>query len=212
MLSNALRVAAGAALVAGLVTGPTGPASAVPTCGYTPAGQAARDAGTPPTDVSALEPYAAMLNTSQGIVAFNAATEKAPCTTNSFAHLAGRKYFDGTKCHRLTTDGIFVLQCGDPTGTGSGGPGYQFKDENLTGATYPAGTVAMANAGPGTNGSQFFLVYKDTQLPANYTPFGDITRGMDVLGTIAEHGTKDGQSDGAPKQDVTLNSVRTTTR
>ena len=74
-----------------------------------------------------------------------------------------------------------MLQCGDPTGTGSGGPGYQFQDENLTGATYPAGTVAMANAGPNTNGSQFFIVYKDTQLPPNYTPFGKITGGLDVL-------------------------------
>ena len=86
-----------------------------------------------------------------------------------------------------------MLQCGDPTGTGTGGPGYQFQDENLTatavtGGTYPAGTVAMANSGPDTNGSQFFLVYKDSQLPPSYTPFGTITGGLDVLQKIAAAG------------------------
>ncbi|MEV7177696.1 peptidylprolyl isomerase [Kitasatospora sp. NPDC093679] len=154
--------------------------------------------------------YTMALDTSCGKVTIALDAAKAPHTVNSFAFLSNEKYFDHTKCHRLTTEGIYVLQCGDPTGTGSGGPGYQFADENLTGATYPAGTVAMANAGAGTNGSQFFLVYKDTQLPPNYTPFGKVTGGLDVVQNIAAGGVQGGGGDGAPVADVVLNSVTTT--
>src|SRR5947209_6377383 len=107
-------------------------------------------------------------------------TAAAPCTVNNFRSLIARHFYDNTPCHRLTTQGIYVLQCGDPSGKGTGGPGYTFADENLKGAKYPRGTVAMANSGPGTNGSQFFLVYKDTQLDPNYTPFGTITKGLDI--------------------------------
>ncbi|MFI6449028.1 peptidylprolyl isomerase [Kitasatospora sp. NPDC050543] len=163
--------------------------------------------------------YTATLDTNCGKVTIALDAAKAPHTVNSFAFLSGEQYFDHVKCHRLTTDGIFVLQCGDPTAGdptaaganpgGAGGPGYQFADENLTGATYPAGTVAMANAGPGTNGSQFFLVYKDTKLPPNYTPFGKITGGLDSLQKIADAGTLERSSDGHPMADVTLNSVTT---
>jgi peptidyl-prolyl cis-trans isomerase B (cyclophilin B) len=151
--------------------------------------------------------YKAVLNTSCGKVTLELDPAKAPHTVNSFVFLAGQKYFDHVPCHRLTTDGIFVLQCGDPTGSGSGGPGYEFKDENLEGATYPAGTVAMANAGPNTNGSQFFLVYKDTQLPPNYTPFGKVTGGTDVLENIAAGGVAGGGSDGAPVAGVVMEKV-----
>jgi peptidyl-prolyl cis-trans isomerase B (cyclophilin B) len=107
------------------------------------------------------------------------------------------------------TQRIFVLQCGDPTGTGSGGPGYSFNDENLAGATYPAGTVAMANAGPNTNGSQFFFVTQDTTLRPNYTPFGVVTRGMNVLAKIAAGGEDDqnGPGDGYPNRYVGILSV-----
>ncbi|WP_030268507.1 peptidylprolyl isomerase [Streptomyces sp. NRRL B-24484] len=154
--------------------------------------------------------YTMALDTSCGKITIALDAAKAPHTVNSFAFLSNEKYFDHTKCHRLTTEGIYVLQCGDPTGTGSGGPGYQFADENLTGATYPAGTVAMANAGPGTNGSQFFLVYKDTQLPPSYTPFGKVTGGLDVLQNIAAGGVQGGGGDGAPVADMVLNSVTTT--
>ncbi|WP_228561741.1 peptidylprolyl isomerase [Catenulispora rubra] len=149
------------------------------------------------------------LNTSEGdiVIALNAA--KAPHTVNSFNFLAAQKFYNGSRCHRLTTQQIYVLQCGDPTGTGTGGPGYQFPDENLAGATYPAGTAAMANAGPGTNGSQFFLVYKDTTLLPSYTPFGTITSGLDVVAKIAAGGEDDsnGAGDGRPKINVVLNSV-----
>ncbi|MFJ5231589.1 peptidylprolyl isomerase [Kitasatospora sp. NPDC088391] len=153
--------------------------------------------------------YTATVDTSAGKVSFTLDAAKAPHTVNSFVFLAGQQFWDNTKCHRLTTEGIYVLQCGDPTGTGSGGPGYKFADENLEGATYPAGTVAMANAGPGTNGSQFFLVYKDTQLPPSYTPFGKITAGLDVLQKIADAGTQSGSGDGAPKTPVNVKSITT---
>ena len=140
---------------------------------------------------------------------FTAFTDKAPCATNSFKYLAQKGFFNNTSCHRLTTAGIFVLQCGDPTGTGAGGPGYQFPDENLTGATYPAGTVAMANSGPNTNGSQFFLVYQDTPLPPNYTPFGRVTAGLNALTSIAAKGSDNAnaQGDGHPNQPLTIQSV-----
>jgi peptidyl-prolyl cis-trans isomerase B (cyclophilin B) len=177
-------------------------------------GSKSKNVGTPPTSgVDHTTPYVASITLSQGgktagTVKADLLTAKAPCTVNSFRYLAGKKYFDGTECHRLTTSGIFVLQCGDPTGTGSGGPGYQFADENLTGAKYPAGTIAMANAGAGTNGSQFFVVYKDTQLPPNYTPWGKITSGLDVVTKIAAAGedNSNGQGDGHPKQKVVITS------
>ncbi|MFG2478184.1 peptidylprolyl isomerase [Streptomyces fagopyri] len=134
-------------------------------------------------------------------IALNAAA--APHTVNSFDFLAGKGYFDHTKCHRLTAEGIYVLQCGDPKGTGAGGPGYTIPDENLKdkslkGNVYPAGTVAMANqynaqtkSGRGTGGSQFFLVYQDSQLPPDYTPFGTVSdAGMKVLKKIAGAGAQ----------------------
>ncbi|MEU8927181.1 peptidylprolyl isomerase [Kitasatospora sp. NPDC048545] len=156
--------------------------------------------------------YTMTMDTNCGKVTIALDAAKAPHTVNSFSFLAGEKYFDHTKCHRLTTSDIFVLQCGDPTASatvpgGAGDPGYKFADENLTGATYPAGTVAMANSGPGTNGSQFFLVYKDTPLPPKYTPFGKITGGLDVVQKIAAAGTLEGGTDGHPMADVTLNAL-----
>ena len=153
--------------------------------------------------------YTAKIVTNCGTITVALDGKAAPHTVNSFVFLAGKHYFDNTKCHRLTTSGIFVLQCGDPTGTGTGGPGYQFRDENLKGATYPAGTVAMANAGPGTNGSQFFFVYADTSLPPNYTPFGKVTSGLDILKAIAAKGSNP-PGDGAPNQPVSITSFTTT--
>ena len=175
-------------------------------CSFPASGPAAKDVGTP-AEKPSTKPFTARLALTQGEVAFEALTAKAPCTTASFQHLASKGYFDATKCHRLTTAGLYVLQCGDPTGSGSGGPGYSFADENLAGASYPAGTVAMANAGAGTNGSQFFLVYQDTQLPPNYTPFGKITTGLETLRRIAATGEVTGAGDGAPKEDVVIKKV-----
>ena len=143
------------------------------------------------------------------VVAMNA--KQTPATVNSFAFLAEHHWFDNTPCHRLTTSGIFVLQCGDPTGTGTGGPGYTIPDENLKGATYPAGTVAMANTGaPHTGGSQFFIVYANTQLPPKYTPFGRITKGLDIIRAIAKAGEQTGTGDGPPVKPVVISSLTVT--
>jgi peptidyl-prolyl cis-trans isomerase B (cyclophilin B) len=141
--------------------------------------------------------YAMKLATTCGDIGIALKTSAAPHTVNSFAFLADKGYFDHTKCHRLTVQGIFVLQCGDPQGSGMGGPGYTIPDENLKdtslkGNKYPAGTVAMANTGQKhTGGSQFFLVYKDSPLPPQYTPFGTIdAAGMKVLKKIAAAGAQ----------------------
>ncbi len=177
-------------------------------CVYTSSGTATKPVkGTPPsTKVNTTKPVAVALATSVGEIDLSLDAVKAPCTVNSFTFLAAQKYFNATSCHRLTTSGIYVLQCGDPGGTGGGGPGYKFADENLTGATYPKGTVAMANAGPGTNGSQFFLVYKDTQLPPSYTPFGTITKGLALLDKVAKAGSTPA-GDGKPNLKVDIKTV-----
>ncbi|MBM9509771.1 peptidylprolyl isomerase [Actinacidiphila acididurans] len=165
--------------------------------------------------------YTFTLDTTCGAIPMTLDAAKAPQTVNSFSFLAGKGFFDHTKCHRLTTNGIYVLQCGDPQGTGGGGPGYTLPDENLTAfgkassaqapVTYPAGTVAMANTGqPHTGGSQFFLVYKDSPLPPQYTPFGTIgADGMKVLQKIAKAGDNEsnGQGDGAPNATVVINKA-----
>ena len=183
---------------------PTGP---VTSCTYTSSPPASRKVGLPPAKPDLKAAYQATIKTNRGDIVINLLNAKAPCTVNSFVYLAGKNYFSNTLCHRLTTSGIYVLQCGDPTGTGSGGPGYKFNDENLAGAKYPAATLAMANAGPNTNGSQFFLVYKDTSLPPNYTPFGTITAGLNVIQEVAKAGTANGSSDGHPKEKVVIKSV-----
>ncbi|MEU6757455.1 peptidylprolyl isomerase [Streptomyces sp. NPDC046685] len=159
--------------------------------------------------------YTFALKTSAGDITFAMDAAKTPQTVNSFKSLADKGYFDNTKCHRLTAGGIFVLQCGDPEGTGMGGPGYTIPDENLDSlgkaneqgqVVYPAGTVAMANTGqPGSGGSQFFLVYKDSPLAPSYTPFGKIdAAGLKVLEDIAKTGTADGGQDGPPKNEVKI--------
>jgi peptidyl-prolyl cis-trans isomerase B (cyclophilin B) len=164
--------------------------------------------------------YTMDLQTTCGSIPITMDAAKAPHTVNSFDFLVNKGYLDHTKCHRLTTQGIYVLQCGDPQGTGMGGPGYTIPDENLKdprlkGDTYPAGTVAMANqfnaqTGEGKNsgGSQFFLVFQDSPLPANYTPFGTISKaGMKVLTKIAKAGENTGAGDGTPNATVVINKA-----
>lgn len=177
-------------------------------CEYGPDTPSDREVDPPAPTAAYDGTVEADIQTSAGDVPVTLDAAAAPCTVNSFTSLASQGYFDGTTCHRLTTDGIFVLQCGDPTGTGGGGPGYSFADE-LTGAeTYGPGTLAMANAGPNTNGSQFFLVYGDSPLPASYTVFGSVSEeGLAVLTAIADKGTADGSGDGAPAEEVTVDFV-----
>jgi len=182
-------------------------------CAYTPNGTAARSAGFPPAKPDYKATYQASIVTNRGTVVIDLLNSKATCTVNSFVYLAIKKYFNGTNCHRLTTSGIFVLQCGDPTGTGGGGPGYKFANENLAGARYTAGTVAMANAGPGTNGSQFFLVYRNSlSLPASYTPFGTVVKGLGIVQNVAKAGTDNANApgDGHPKDKVIISRVTIT--
>jgi peptidyl-prolyl cis-trans isomerase B (cyclophilin B) len=173
--------------------------------------------------------YTASINTNLGPIKIDLANSKATCTVNSFVHLASDNFWSNTQCHRLSTSGgLYMLQCGDPTAKasqklscssstlGTGGPGYEFASENLPTAgssgsvTYKAGTVAMANSGGATNGSQFFLVFKNTTLGPDYTPFGTITSGLDILQNVAKAGTSctfAGAGGGVPKDKVIIDNV-----
>ena len=195
-------------------------------CSYSAATPTARKVSLPPTAPNYTASYQATINTNLGKITFNLLNNKATCTVNSFVHLAEAGYFNHTQCHRLLTSGIYVLQCGDPYATatatlscsttskiGTGTPGYDFASENLTGAKYSTGTVAMANEGTAsTNGSQFFIVYKDSTsgLTASYTPFATVSSGLGIVQNVA----KDGYScqyaqsgGGAPKKKVIIDGV-----
>jgi peptidyl-prolyl cis-trans isomerase B (cyclophilin B) len=232
--------------------------AAAGTCAWNPAATAnnpnLKDVGTPPTSGEPRTGHETVtIQLGQGTVTGSIDLAKAPCTASSLKYLAGKKFFDNTKCHRLTTSGLYVLQCGDPSGTGQGGPAYTFADENLpttspsegasTSAsasasatstaspsasasanpsasaaagthTYARGTLAMANSGADTNGSQFFIVYKDSPLPPNYIVFGTVTAGLDVVEKIAEGGAVDSggaaTGDGKPKEDVVIKTLTIT--
>ncbi|MCV7300037.1 peptidylprolyl isomerase [Mycobacterium barrassiae] len=187
------------------------------------ASKASKPVKPPRTGKVPTEPaqVSASMETNQGDIGLMLDNGKSPCTVNSFASLANQGFFKDTTCHRLTTsEFLSVLQCGDPTGQGTGGPGYQFPNEYPTNqyqpddpklaepVVYPRGTLAMANAGPGTNGSQFFLVYQDSKLPPNYTVFGTIDdTGLATLDKIAAAGTADGSEDGKPKTEVKITSL-----
>ena len=192
-------------------------------CQYPAAQKASRQVDAPksgkvPTDPATIS---VSMSTDQGNIGLNLNNAEAPCTVNSFASLAQKGFFDNTICHRLTTsNSLGVLQCGDPSGSGSGGPGYQFANEFPTNqyakndpalqkaVLYPRGTLAMANAGPDTNGSQFFLVYKDSQLPPDYTVFGTIdATGLATLDKIAGSGVAGGGEDGKPATEVKVKSI-----
>lgn len=186
---------------------PAGRAEALPAavdCTYIPDGQTPAKPATVPTAtaVSTEGTVGVDLATNEGPIGLTLDRAKAPCTVNSFASLAEQGYFDDTPCHRLSTTGLKILQCGDPSGSGMGGPGYGFVNEFPTDqydpedptvgqpVTYPRGTIAMANTGePGSNGSQFFLVYDDSPLPPMYTVFGTISdEGLATIEKIAAAG------------------------
>jgi peptidyl-prolyl cis-trans isomerase B (cyclophilin B) len=161
-------------------------------------------------------PRTATIETNLGRIEMNLADE-APCAVRSFTHLADRGFYAGTTCHRLTTQQVHVLQCGDPTGTGTGGPGYQFAIEPplpspVEGEPYPVGSVAMSNTGePDSNGSQFFFVYGATRIPPDYTPIAVVILGMEVIQKVAAAG-HDGSLDptpggGKPKKPLRLITV-----
>lgn len=188
-------------------------------CGYQPltgeAAQSAKNVGTPPVKPVKGD-YLMTINTNLGPITAKLDGTKAACTVNSFVYLAGKKFFDNTKCHRLVTEGIKVLQCGDPTGTGTGGPAYGFGNENVPKAgqsgqaTYPRGVIAMAHSSaPNSNGSQFFIVYGDSPLPADYTVFGQITKGMDVVDSVAKAGATapDQSGNTAPKKKIEIKAL-----
>jgi peptidyl-prolyl cis-trans isomerase B (cyclophilin B) len=171
-------------------------------CTYPAAGPAAKKADLPPTKPLGLDAVTVKTNRGDIVVALESAA--APCTVNSFVSLALQGYFDNTKCHRLVPG--FVLQCGDPSATGRGGPGYSFADELTGKETYPAGTFAMANSGPDTNGSQFFIVLDDANLPASYTVFGKVDpAGLKVAKDIEAGGN--GADGIAPAKEVVIESV-----
>ncbi|GLW91042.1 peptidylprolyl isomerase [Actinokineospora globicatena] len=179
---------------------------------------AAKQVKAPETkDISSQGTATATLAINGGEVKATLDRALAPCTVNSFTSLAKQGYFNDTPCHRLTTtDGLQVLQCGDPSGTGSGGPGYSFDDEVFPEIKYGRGLLAMANAGKnpdtnkGTNGSQFFIVYGTAELPPNYTVFGSIdAESMKKIDEIAKAGTvsQGNPGDGKPKNEVKISTV-----
>ncbi|MFD9680876.1 peptidylprolyl isomerase [Rhodococcus sp. NPDC059969] len=211
------------AMPAGLST----PLADTVSCSYPADGATASKANNPPrTDgIPTTAPDATpsiSVETSQGNIGLTLDGTKSPCTVNSFVSLAQQDYFNDTTCHRMTTSPTLqVLQCGDPSGTGTGGPGYGFDNEFPTTAyattdpaaqeavTYARGTVAMANTGaPGSNGSQFFLVYGDSQLPPQYTVFGTIDEtGLATLDKVAAGGSTP-EGDGKPNLTTDIKTVR----
>jgi peptidyl-prolyl cis-trans isomerase B (cyclophilin B) len=198
---------------------PTTNADGTISCNYLPDDSGnpnLKDVGTPPTpEATPTQGTSTLLmSTTQGDLTLTLDKTKAPCAAASFAYLASQKFFDGSSCHREVNQPTFgVLQCGDPSGTGSGGPSYKFAQEIPAGTTYPRGTIAMANTGqPNSTGSQFFLCFVDTELSADYTPVGTVDEaGLAVLDKVAAAGN-DGSFEaqaggGAPNLPVTINTM-----
>ena len=170
---------------------------------------AAKEVDPPPDLPTVGGDVPATLVTSLGDIKITLDAANAPCTVNSFVSLATQGYFDASPCHRLTTleeSGIAVLQCGDPTGTGSGGPGYTYGDETKGDETYGPGVLAMANRGPATNGSQFFIVYDDSPLDPAYTVFGTVDEAsLKAITDLAAKGTVPAAGGmTAPSEEVTI--------
>jgi cyclophilin family peptidyl-prolyl cis-trans isomerase len=166
----------------------------------------AKQYSAPPSiDIDLAKSYSATLHTNHGDVEIVFDAENSPQTVNNFVFLARDGFYDGVIFHRVISG--FMAQGGDPTGTGRGGPGYKFRDELEGPGTYSRGTVAMANSGPNTNGSQFFIMHNDYGLPHSYSIFGKVTEGMDVVDAIAA--TPTDRSD-RPNSDCTINRVTIT--
>jgi peptidyl-prolyl cis-trans isomerase B (cyclophilin B) len=190
------------------------PLAATVNCAYTKSGDAAKPNNLPNgSNISAQGTVSVTLKTNDGDIPLTLDRSLAPCAVNSFLSLSGQGYYDNTSCHRLSTQGLQMLQCGDPKGDGTGGPGYKFDDEVWSSLTYGRGYLAMANSGPNTNGSQFFLVYGDAQLQPSYTVFGTISdAGLKVIDDIARAGD-DGAFDssaggGHPNKKVTITKAQ----
>ena len=193
---------------------PTPSANASPgsNCGYKVNQESSGSKGAvkPPTfDLDVKKKYVAEVATSMGSFTISLLPKEAPCTVNSFVYLARKKFFDGLTFHRIVKG--FVIQGGDPEGTGRGGPGYSFNDELANDLKYQVGTVAMANSGPNTNGSQWFVVTgpQGASLPKNYTIFGQVVKGLDVVKKINDAPTKGGNGPDAesPKVKVTIERI-----
>ena len=164
-------------------------------------------ASPPATTIDTSKTYTANIDTSAGVITLDLFAEEAPLTVNNFIFLAGEGYYEDCQFHRVIKD--FMIQGGCPKGDGTGGPGYRFQDEPVT-RKYVKGTLAMANAGPNTNGSQFFIVHGgDVGLPPNYTIFGKLTGGEEVLDTLANSpvGRSRGGEPSAPTERLVINNI-----
>jgi peptidyl-prolyl cis-trans isomerase B (cyclophilin B) len=225
---------------AGVFSGNPAPKVAAATCQWNkpPNTQTLTDVGMPPTSGEPRSGTEDMtITTNQGTVVVSLDLSQSPCAASSMSYLAGKNFFNNTKCSRLTTSGSFLLQCGDPKGDGTGGPAYTFANEYVPSGPvasaspspsaaasadpsaspaasqviYPRGTVAMFNSSPDTNGSQFFIVYKDTAFDPNYSVIGTVSSGLDVVDKIAAAGAVDSSgkaaSDGTPKTAVTIQTL-----
>jgi len=172
----------------------------------------------PPKSLAQGKVWDAKLVTTCGTIGLELYGDKAPQTVSSFIFLSRNGFYAGSPCHRVTaSQALKVLQCGDPTGQGTGGPGYTYSVENApAGGAYPAGTLAMARGNAiDSNGSQFFLTHGDSTLPTEgggYTVFGKVTSGLDVLTKVAAGGTTNGQPDGAPARAISIESITVTPR
>ncbi|WP_319463398.1 peptidylprolyl isomerase [Micromonospora sp. RTP1Z1] len=205
-----------------------GSAGGAAQCAYTEVPKEGRpkeikDVGLPEAQQKDTGTQTMTIDTNLGPITAKIDRAAVPCTAGSFTHLASKGFFDNTKCHRLVTEGIKVLQCGDPSATGNGwrqtdgtgGPGYNLAEENLPTdkrPAYPEGVIAMANSGqPGSTGSQFFIVYGDSQLDPNYTVLGSVTGGMDLVKQVAAAGDDKAFAQqaggGHPKKEIVINKL-----
>jgi peptidyl-prolyl cis-trans isomerase B (cyclophilin B) len=182
-------------------------------CAYVADGsEPAKEATAPPATPTVSGKVNVTIKTTVGDLKAVLDADKTPCTVNNFVSLAEQNYYDGSECHRLgTVPGFSMLQCGDPTATGMGGPGYTIPDELTGSETYPAGTLAMAKtSAPDSGGSQFFLVFEDTQLSPDYTVFGTMDEAsLKVLRAVSAKGTDNSEAQGVgkPKQKVVFQDV-----